>query len=139
LEQAEGILGGQFEAPITTETVQVPMGEDFSSGSDGDGDTDIISKYAQQPADLKKGIQSAVKSLQRNFSSAAQTILAVPMEVYERSSSEGPVRSVVRAIPIAVLKPMIGASEAVSKTLLGLHNTLDPNVRHENEAKYKFR
>jgi len=52
---------------------------------------------------------------------------------------QGPVRSVIRAVPIAVLKPMIGASEAVSKTLLGLHNTLDPNVRHENEAKYKFR
>jgi autophagy-related protein 2 len=44
---------------------------------------------------------------------------------------------VIRAVPIAVLKPMIGASEAVSKTLLGLHNTLDPNVRIENEAKYK--
>lgn len=77
--------------------------------------------------------------MQRNFNSAAQTILAVPMEVYERSGSEGPVRSVIRAVPIAVLKPMIGASEAVSKTLLGLHNTLDPNVRHENEAKYKHR
>jgi len=139
LEQAEGILGGQFEVPITAETLQMPVGEDFSSESDGDGDSaDIISKYAQQPADLKEGIQSAVKSLQRNLSSAAQTILAVPMEVYERSS-EGPVRSVVRAVPIAVLKPMIGASEAVSKTLLGLHNTLDPNVRHDNEAKYKFR
>ena len=32
---------------------------------------------------------------------------------------------------------MIGASEAVSKTLLGLHNTIDPNVRHDIEAKYK--
>lgn len=52
---------------------------------------------------------------------------------------EGPVRSVIRAVPIAVLKPMIGASEAISKTLLGLHNTLDPNVRRENEAKYKHR
>ena len=89
LEQAEGIFGGQFEAPITAETLQSPIGEDFSSESDGDGDsTDIISKYAQQPADLKEGIQFAVKSLQRNLSSAAQTILAVPMEVYERSSNE---------------------------------------------------
>jgi autophagy-related protein 2 len=52
---------------------------------------------------------------------------------------QGAVRSVIRAVPIAVLKPMIGASEAVSKTLLGLHNTLDPNVRTENEAKYKQR
>lgn len=52
---------------------------------------------------------------------------------------QGPVRSVIRAVPIAVLKPMIGASEAVSKTLLGLHNALDPNVRYENDAKYKNR
>ena len=88
LEQVEGILGGQFEVPITTETLQMPI-EDFSLESDGDGNgADIISKYAQQPADLKEGIQSAVKSLQRNLSSAAQTILAVPMEVYERSGNE---------------------------------------------------
>jgi autophagy-related protein 2 len=88
LEQVEGILGGQFEVPITTETLQMPI-EDFSSESDGDGNSaDMISKYAQQPMDLKEGIQSAVKSLQRNLSSAAQTILAVPMEVYERSGNE---------------------------------------------------
>lgn len=45
----------------------------------------------------------------------------------------------MRAVPIAVLKPMIGASEAVRETLLGLHNQLDPNARYENEAKYKQR
>ena len=86
LEQVEGILGGQFEVPITTETLQMPI-EDLEN--DGDGiSADIISKYAQQPMDLKEGIQSAVKSLQRNLGSAAQTILAVPMEVYERSGNE---------------------------------------------------
>ena len=42
-------------------------------------------------------------------------------------------RTVVRAVPIAVLRPMIGATEAVSKTLLGLRNTLDPGVREEIE------
>lgn len=50
---------------------------------------------------------------------------------------QGPVRAVVRAIPIAVLKPMIGASEAVSKTLFGLRNSLDPASRQELEDKYK--
>jgi autophagy-related protein 2 len=53
------------------------------------------------------------------------------------SCAQGAIRSVIRAVPIAVLKPMIGATEAVSKTLLGLHNTLEPNVRHDNQAKYK--
>lgn len=55
------------------------------------------------------------------------------------NAPQGAVRSVIRAVPIAVLKPMIGASEAVSQALLGLHNTLDPNVRYDNEAKYKQR
>jgi len=98
---------------------------------------DIFSKYAQQPADVKEGIQVAYRSLSRNINSAAQTILAVPMEVYERSGNEGPVRKVVRAVPVAVLRPMIGATEAFSKTLLGLRNTLDPDLRVDNEAKYK--
>ncbi|KAH7913725.1 hypothetical protein BJ138DRAFT_1124124 [Hygrophoropsis aurantiaca] len=136
LEQAEGVLGGQFKDSVTTETLQIPYEDDLAGNED---DEDLISKYAEQPRGVTEGVQTAYKSLQKNFNSAAQTILAVPMEVYERSGNEGAVRAVIRAVPIAVLKPMIGASEAVSKTLMGLHNTLDPNVRHENEAKYKQR
>lgn len=46
-------------------------------------------------------------------------------------------RAVVRAVPIAVLKPMIGASEAVSKALFGLRNSLDPDAQAEAADKYK--
>ncbi|THH26562.1 hypothetical protein EUX98_g7623 [Antrodiella citrinella] len=137
LEQAESVLGGQFKDPITAETMP-PLTAAELEELDMDVD-DLISRYADQPTNVQEGVQSAYKSLRRNLNSAAQTILAVPMEVYERSGSEGTVRAVVRAVPIAVLKPMIGASEAISKTLLGLHNTLDPGVRSENEAKYKQR
>lgn len=53
-------------------------------------------------------------------------------------SLQGPVRAVVRAVPLAVLKPMIGASGAVSKALLGLRNSLDPQAQAgEVEDKYK--
>jgi hypothetical protein len=38
---------------------------------------------------------------------------------------------------VAVLKPMIGTTEAVSKALLGLRNTLDPDAQDENSDKYK--
>lgn len=97
----------------------------------------MVSRYADQPNDVREGVEAAYRSMGRNLNSAAQTILAVPMEVYERSGNEGAVRKVIRAVPIAVLKPMIGATEAVSKTLLGLRNTLDPENRRENEDKYK--
>ena len=156
LEQAEGVLGGQFQQTVTTETIQEDDSFVAGDASDDAGPLDAISRYADQPRDIAEGMHSAYRSLRKNFGSAAQTILAVPMEVYERSGDEvrlinllqkctfltilwvqGAVRSVIRAVPIAVLKPMIGATEAVSKTLLGLHNTLDSNVRHDNQAKYK--
>jgi autophagy-related protein 2 len=159
LEQAEGVLGTQFKQPITAETLNMPTEEeDFAfNRTEFADDGAPISKYAEQPTNVREGIQSAYKTLQKNLNSAAQTILAVPMEVYERSGNEvcfqflalsermclhseqGPVHSVIRAVPIAVLKPMIGASEAVSKTLLGLHNSLDPNLRLDNDMKYKQR
>jgi len=90
LEQAEGILGGQFEAPVTVEPLQIPAGDDFVFENEEIDEelADLISKYAQQPADITEGVQSGYKSLRRNLSSVAQTILAVPMEVYERSGNE---------------------------------------------------
>ncbi|KAI0362114.1 hypothetical protein OH77DRAFT_20625 [Trametes cingulata] len=139
LEQAETVLGGQFKDQVTAEALQIPATLEIDEEDLDEDARELISKYADQPTNVKEGVKSAYKSLKRNLNSAAQTILAVPMEVYERSGNEGPVRAVVRAVPIAVLKPMIGASEAVSKTLLGLQNTLDPNIRQENEAKYKQR
>lgn len=91
LEQAEHVLGGQFSDSITAETLQFPddfVGPaDIQSGDDEDP-ADLISKYAEQPLDVREGMQSAYKSLQKNLNSAAQTILAVPMEVYERSGNE---------------------------------------------------
>lgn len=164
LERAEAVLGGgrsdRFSTTLTGEALGGPA-HDLHSSSDDEGD-EHVSRYAKQPADVKEGVSTAYKSLSKNFNSAAETILAVPMEVYEKSgtdvspppssfvsspshaltsatvsSPQGPVRAVVRAIPIAVLKPMIGASEAVSKTLFGLRNTIDPSARRDLEDKYK--
>jgi hypothetical protein len=60
-----------------------------ASSSFGSSDAmDPMSRFAQQPMDIQQGIEGAYKSLGDNFRSAAQTILAIPLEVYERSGSE---------------------------------------------------
>ena len=46
-------------------------------------------------------------------------------------------RAVIRAVPVALLQPLIGTSEAVSKTLLGVRNELDPETRHDVDKKFK--
>lgn len=71
LEKAEGVLGGT--RPVLPE-VEV--------------DEETLSRYANQPGSTREGIQAGYSSLSRNINSAAQTILAVPMEVYERSGDD---------------------------------------------------
>jgi autophagy-related protein 2 len=149
LERTESIFGAEIRDSITAEAL--PGSPESRSLGRVIGQ-DSISRYANQPGDVKEGLRSAYKSLSKNFTLAGQTILALPLEVHERSgsevglqpscsslliSSQGAVRTVVRAVPIALLRPMIGASEAVSKTLLGLRNTVDPMKRHDDEYKYK--
>lgn len=86
LEQAESHLGhGAARGPATV-TAEA-MDEDAVAGN--------VSKYAQQPADVREGIQSAYRSVSDNLRSAAQTIVAVPLEVYERSSTDVRVRDAV--------------------------------------------
>jgi len=45
----------------------------------------------------------------------------------------------VRAVPIAVLAPIIGATEALSYTLLGIRNNMDPAKKHDEEARFRRR
>jgi autophagy-related protein 2 len=83
LEKAEGVLGGgsRFREEEVGE-----VGNRVPLESDDEGEmVDVVSRYANQPTDAREGVQAAYKSLSSNINSAAQTILAVPMEVYERS------------------------------------------------------
>ncbi|KAJ1956240.1 autophagy- protein 2, partial [Dispira parvispora] len=43
------------------------------------------SRFADQPRSLQEGMSQAYRSLTRNFGEATETILAIPVEVYEQS------------------------------------------------------
>ena len=100
LEKAEGVLGGKFGENVVGE-VEVERAGQSGSEDEADAKTrEVISRYANQPEDVKEGVQAAYKSLSRNINSAAQTILAVPMEVYERSGDD---------VSLSQSKEMIGS------------------------------
>lgn len=91
LEQTENVLGAQFSGPVTAEALQTPVVADISglqSGESSASAEELYSRYAEQPTNVREGVQSAYRSLSENIKYAGQTILAVPMEVYERSGSE---------------------------------------------------
>jgi autophagy-related protein 2 len=43
----------------------------------------------------------------------------------------------MRAAPVAIIRPMIGATEAASRALLGVTNAMDPEQKRRVEDKYK--
>jgi autophagy-related protein 2 len=90
LERAETIFSGQLGESVTAEALSGSP----SIGEFGGPGPDPISRYANQPEDVKEGLRSAYRSLSKNFTLAGQTILALPLEVHERSGSE--VRESVR-------------------------------------------
>ncbi|GLE00894.1 hypothetical protein PINS_up009691 [Pythium insidiosum] len=92
---------------------------------------------AQQPSNATEGLYQAYDSISRELHVAAKTIVAVPLVEYKKTGSQGYVRSVIRAVPVAVLRPMIGASEAVSKALIGVRNAVDPELKEDVENKFK--
>jgi len=82
---------------------------------------------------LIEGIKRAIETLVRNAKSAGETIIAIPQEVAESGSAAGAGKTVLKAIPVAIIRPLIGASGAVSNTLMGIHNTLDSNHQRNIE------
>lgn len=95
-----------------------------------------LSKFAHQPSDLAQGFQYAYQSLSRNLGAAAETIFAVPTEVVGEENGHH-AKAVIRAVPVAVIKPMIGLTGAFHSIMIGLRNSIDPNMRLQNQDKYK--
>ncbi|CEH15139.1 Cytoplasm to vacuole targeting protein [Ceraceosorus bombacis] len=158
LERAEQMLGGSTadsETVFRTTTVDqanaAPADSFFEEGEDAtdalsssvitlsppEDKSAPISRYAEAPEDLRQALSEAYGGLSKGFSSAAKTILAIPMEVHERESgSSGSSKPVIRAVPIAILKGAAGTSGALGKTLMGLQREVEGDL-YVAEEKYK--
>ncbi|MBW0479527.1 hypothetical protein O181_019242 [Austropuccinia psidii MF-1] len=139
LQRAETILGARLPEEVKVETVEtiapnLEFGEANSEiGINYCSNEMIHNKYSDQPRNLKVGAKMAYQDLKENMRMTAQTILAVPLEVF----NEGSGQAIIKAIPIAILHPMIGTTMAINKTLIGLRNSIDSNLTNSDEDKYK--
>ena len=94
----------------------------------------IGDEWENQPATVGDGLRRGYSSLSREVTSAVDTIVTLPLKQYRRSGSRGElIQTVVTALPIAILRPIAGTAEALSYTLLGLRNNIDPSARAADE------
>jgi autophagy-related protein 2 len=144
LEWGEGLIEGRQTPTGGREGVRFDD-EEFDSDMESDPRIVTLSPYADQPANIKQGktspialanpvgIRRAIETLVRNAKSAGETVIAIPQEVAESGSAAGAGKTVLKAIPVAIIRPLIGASGAMSNTLMGIHNSLDSNQQRNIE------
>lgn len=91
-----------------------------------------------RPLTAPKGIQDVrrhvCESLARGIQTANYKVAVVPYREFTRNGVTGAVTSVIRGIPVLLVAPLTGATEAASYTLLGARNALRPDIRKEEEA-----
>lgn len=98
----------------------------------------IVSLYADQPLDIHRGLEEAYSSLEKHMHIAYDAVWRAQGEIKtSRTGASAVAVSVAKAAPVAIIRPLIGASEAVSKALQGLANQLDKEQINELHDKYK--
>lgn len=98
-----------------------------------------ISLYADQPLDTQQGLQEAYNSLETNMGIAYKALKKAHRDIKESNELDSIAATVTRTMPVALLRPLIGATEAVSKTLQGISNHMDQEQVIYRNDKYKSR
>lgn len=99
----------------------------------------IFSLYADQPNTLQRGLKEAQSSFGRNIQLAYDALKKAQGEIKESESAQETASSMARVVPVALLRPIIGATEALSKTLQGISNEIDEEQVTYLQDKYKSR
>lgn len=97
----------------------------------------VVSLYSDQPRSLNEGLKTAYSSIQRNLNTARDAIYDASLKASEADNASGAMMELARATPVVLIRPAIAATEAISKSLLGGVNDINPEERRKAEEKYK--
>ena len=119
----------------------------FNDASDPDDNDDSLSEdtevkvtslYSNQPANPKEGLKSAFKSMGKNLKESKHKIRELKRELKSAESVQDQLISVAKSSPVIVIRPLIGGTEAMMKTLMGLSNGIDSRSLQESHDKYRI-
>ncbi|CUS23015.1 LAQU0S08e00254g1_1 [Lachancea quebecensis] len=135
VKQYEKLMGGtnpSHKGHITEAIVVEPPSNDKEVPR-------VFSLYADQPNTLQKGLKEAQNSFGNNIQLAYEALKKAQGEIKESESTQERASTMARVVPIALLRPIIGATEALSKALQGISNEIDVEQATYLQDKYKSR
>ncbi|KAI5968854.1 ATG2 [Candida margitis] len=97
----------------------------------------MVSLYSNQPESFQQGLLSAYKSLGKNFKLTGKQLTKLKKELDKQETVPDSIATVLKNSPVILIRPMIGTTEALSRTLMGIGNVIDPKHMVENKDKYR--
>lgn len=97
----------------------------------------LISLYANQPLDIHEGLEDAYSSLEKNIHIAYDSLWKDTNNGNATNSISAAAVSIAKAAPVAIIRPLIGTTEAITKTLQGLSNQFNKEQEVIISGKYK--
>ncbi|XP_077225008.1 autophagy 2 [Tasmannia lanceolata] len=92
---------------------------------------------SNQPKDAQQGIQQAYESLSDGLGKAANALVGNPLKTYQRGAgAASALLSAVRSAPAAAIAPASATARAAHCALLGVRNSLNPELKKESIEKY---
>ncbi|CDH08221.1 related to Autophagy-related protein 2 [Zygosaccharomyces bailii ISA1307] len=102
------------------------------------GQPKIVSLYADQPLDLHKGLEEAYLSLEKHMHLVYDVLWKTKGEIEDcQAGTAAAAVTAAKVAPVAIIRPVIGATEAVVRTLQGISNQFDKDQIRGFNDKYK--
>ena len=102
------------------------------------GQPKIVSLYADQPLDLHKGLEEAYLSLEKHMHLVYDVLWKTKGEIEDcQAGTAAAAVTAAKVAPVAIIRPLIGATEAVVRTLQGISNQFDKDQIRGFNDKYK--
>jgi hypothetical protein len=89
------------------------------------------------PKGMPDGFSVAANAVSLRAKSVHQTIIAVPLATWQREGTTGAMKSVIKAIPVAVIQPILGVGEAIEALSSGIRFYIEPDEFHEETRRWK--
>jgi len=96
----------------------------------------LPSRPGRLPVKVDQTFGHSRASVRKGLKAAHHTIVTIPRREYLRNGTTGAIKCIVKNVPVAVLAPLSGATEALSYTVLGVRNQIRPDVRKEDESRH---
>ncbi|RKP32042.1 hypothetical protein METBISCDRAFT_12698 [Metschnikowia bicuspidata] len=104
--------------------------------SDDATDTKRVSHYSNQPRSATDGLRSAYTALGKSLGTARNRWKDMRQELRDTDSVQELLKLIAKSSPVLVIRPMIGTTEAMMKTLMGISNEIDSRQMRESYDKY---